>query len=299
MQIQPVAVVAVYPWTMCFTYLSLTGRLIGLLDNVLINWWLIKCNHEDALCIVTCTLTLFESGMQPLCWIHNALESSRRIRQPHNWLGSELRHQRQSQTKPRTATPWWQIPINTLVTVCCLRGLCKQSHQRRRASVLQTHRWPDLLPSGPICCLVARRASKNACLWPDWPGGWKSPSGQRASGQCHALCRLMNLVSLWSVFCQSPPRDICMTVCVRRLCHLVWSLIHLQCKAWTVWICHMRYSIFMLALKKCVYCKQLLSVQWTQSDRLSCCANYTDQLIIQVVVRRLPMALCKAACLRI
>ena len=36
MQIQPVAVVAGYPWTM-FTYLSLTGRLIGLLDNVLIN----------------------------------------------------------------------------------------------------------------------------------------------------------------------------------------------------------------------------------------------------------------------
>ena len=71
---------------------------------------------------------------------------------------------RQSQTKPRTATPWWQIPINTLVTVCCLRGLCKQSHQRRRASVLQTHRWPDLLPSGPICCLVAHRASKKCML---------------------------------------------------------------------------------------------------------------------------------------
>ena len=158
MQIQPVAVVAGYPWTMCFTYLSLTGRLIGLLDNVLINWWLIKCNHEDALCIVTCTLTLFESGMQPLeqcldfaeytmhsSWV--AVSGSHII----NWAVSELRHQRQSQTKPRTATPWWQIPINTLVTACCLRGLCKQSHQRqrRRASVLQTHRWPDLLPSGP------------------------------------------------------------------------------------------------------------------------------------------------------
>ena len=143
-------------------------------------------------CIVYCDLhtdTLWKRNAdtrleQCFDFAEYTMHSSRRIsQQPHNWLGSELRHQRQSQTKPRTTTPWWQIPINTLVTVCCLRGLCKQSHQWRRASVLQTHRWPDLLPSGPS------GQWKNACLWPDWPGGWKSPSGQRASGQCHALSK--------------------------------------------------------------------------------------------------------------
>ena len=127
---------------------------------------------------MTCTLTLWKRNaatraMFELCWIHNALESSRRIRQPHNWLGSELRHQRQSQTKPRTATPWWQIPINTLLTVCCLRGLCKQSHQRRRASFLQTHRWPDLLPSGP-----SGQSKMHAC----GPTGPAAENRRRASG---------------------------------------------------------------------------------------------------------------------
>ena len=134
-------------------------------------------------CIVYCDLhtdTLWKRNaatraMFGLCWIHNALESSCGIRQPHNWLGSELRHQRQSQTKskPRTATPWWQIPINTLVTVCCLRGLCKQSHQRRRASVLQTHRWPDLLPSGP-----SGQYKMHAC----GPTGPAAENRRRASG---------------------------------------------------------------------------------------------------------------------
>ena len=170
---------------MCFCLISLTHSW---LDNGSSN-----AINEEALCFDTCALELsgFESGMQPLGqqlavqYTHSWASGNAECTQTQslyqaatypNWLGRGLHHQKQVQTKEKAQQPYHDRnrSINCWLSFVCVGPVFTRP------------------TSGPNCCHWPIRAahsgqSKMPACGPNWPDSWKSPSGQRTSGQCHAL----------------------------------------------------------------------------------------------------------------